>query len=156
MPTSARKFKIKTILFFLIFSNFFFHPIEAESLCVKASRANLRSGPGTNHKKLWEVYKYMPFKQLARKGNWFRVKDVDGEVYWIHKKLITKTYKCAAVKVKKANLRKGPGTNYAQVDWSPSGKYFSMKVLKIKGRWVKTVDSMGDQAWIHRSLIWIR
>lgn len=129
---------------------------EAEALCVKASLANLRQGPGTNYRKLWEVFRYMPFKKLSGKGNWLQVKDVEGDTFWIHKKLVTQSFKCAVVKAEKANFRTGPGTHNPQVEWSPMTTYFSMKVLKFKGKWLKIMDDAGDIAWVHRSLVWVQ
>lgn len=128
---------------------------DLEALCVKNDRANLRKGPGTQFRKLWEVYKYMPFKKVGSKGSWYRIQDLDGDIYWIHKKLVTKAYKCAAIKKDKANFRSGPGTKHSQVPWSPQPKYFSMKVLSQKGVWVHMEDEQGDRAWVHNSLIWI-
>ena len=129
---------------------------EVHALCVSKGRANLRDGPGTKYRKLWEVYKYMPFRKLGSKGLWYKVKDVDGDTYWIHKKLTSVAYKCAAVKKDKANFRKGPGLKYKKVIWSGQPKYFSMKVLKKKGRWVYIEDEQGDRAWVHSKLIWIQ
>jgi len=63
---------------------------------------------------------------------------------------------CAVIKNNKTNLRQGPGSNFPQVEWSPIDKYFSMKVLKIKGSWVHVEDSTEDRAWVHRSLVWIQ
>ena len=64
-------FKIK---FFLLFSLFIFFssldilaPHNSEALCIKNERANLRKGPGIQYEKLWEVFKYMPFKKLGFK-----------------------------------------------------------------------------------------
>ena len=37
-------------------------------LCVKVARANLRAGPGTDHRITWEVNRYMPFIQVDEKG----------------------------------------------------------------------------------------
>ena len=73
-------------------------PKNSEALCIKNERANLRKGPGTNHEKLWEVFKYMPFKQLGVKGAWKRIQDVDGDIYWVHGPLTTQKYKCAVIK----------------------------------------------------------
>lgn len=129
---------------------------NADALCVKDERANLRGGPGLKHEKLWQVYKYMPFKELGKKGDWYRVKDLDGDKYWIFGKLVTSDYHCAVVKKDQTNLRAGPGTKFAKVPWSPVKKYFSMKVLKIKDNWVKIEDGVGDTAWIYRPLVWIQ
>ncbi|MBF0290043.1 MAG: SH3 domain-containing protein [SAR324 cluster bacterium] len=129
---------------------------EAEALCVKAKEANLRQQPGTNYVILWTVSKYMPLRKIREIANWQQVKDVDGYIYWIHKSLTTKNYWCAVVKRDLVNLRKGPGTNFPKVSWSPIYKYYSAKVLKFKGKWVHLKDSSGDTGWVHRSLVWVQ
>lgn len=129
---------------------------ESEALCVQAKRANLRKGPGVKFEKTWEVLKYMPFRKIGQKGAWYRIKDVDGDVYWAHRKLFTTRYKCAVIKQNKTNVRTGPGSKHKTVRWSPVDKYFSMKVLKIKKNWVHIVDAAGDKAWIYRPLLWIQ
>ena len=74
------------LLFALVFSV----TTEAWALCVQVKKANLRQGPGTKHEKLWEVYQYMPFRKLDAKGSWLKgFEDVDGDIYWIYKKLTT-------------------------------------------------------------------
>lgn len=158
MLTTNKTLKAYLIMSLLVIvpSNLILLASEAAALCVRASIANLRQGPGTNFKKLWEVFKYMPLKKMRKKGDWFRVKDVDGDIYWIHKKLVTRSYKCAVVKAEKANFRAGPGTHNPQVEWSPMTTYFSMKVLIFKGKWLKIMDGAGDKAWVHRSLVWVQ
>lgn len=143
---------------FLIFTFFMILiPLSnAEALCVKVKNANLRKGPGLNFQNLWQVFKYMPFKRIGKKGQWLRVKDVDGDIFWIHKKLVTRAFKCAVVKKESINFRQGPGTKFPKTPWSPVEKYYSAKVIKIKGKWVKVMDSMGDVAWVYRPLVWIQ
>tara|TARA_B100001559_G_C16354186_1_gene554167 strand:- start:472 stop:936 length:465 start_codon:yes stop_codon:yes gene_type:complete len=131
-------------------------PQNTEALCIQNERANLRKGPGTKHEKLWEVFKYMPFKQLGNKDAWKRIQDLDGDIYWVYSPLTTEKYKCAVIKNNKTNLRTGPGTKFPKVPWSPVDKFFSMKVLKIKQNWVHIEDSAGDKAWIYRPLVWIQ
>ena len=128
----------------------------ADALCIKDRQANLRQGPGLHYDKIWEVFRYMPFQQLGKKGVWLRVKDLDGDIYWVHKKLTTKSFKCAVIKKDATNLRSGPGTKYKKVKGMPGEKYFSMKVLKIKNNWVQVVDAWGDKAWIYKPLVWIK
>ncbi len=134
--------------------SFFTH--NALALCVSAPEANLRSGPGTKYEKLWEVFKYMPLKRLSRKGLWYRVSDVDGDKYWVYGPLITSKFKCAVIKDEKANVRSGPGTKYAQVSISPAMKYYSFKVIKVKGLWVNVTDEYGAKGWIYKPLLWIQ
>ena len=149
--------KLKSISILVLMVLFFAAgPSLSHALCVKAKNANLRQGPGLNYKKIWEVYKYMPFKQLGKKGDWLRIQDMDGDIYWIFKPLTTTAFKCAAIKKNKTNLRSGPGTDFKKVNWSPVDKYFSVKILSIKGDWVRVVDSVGDKAWVFKPLIWIQ
>lgn len=138
-----------TVIFFLS-SNYSY------SLCINVPEANLRGGPGTKYDKTWEVFKYMPFNKLSRKGDWYRVKDVDGDVHWIYRKLVTEKFNCAVVKVDKANVRSGPGTRYGKNALSPALKYDSFKVLKTRSSWVKVSDEFGDSGWISKKLLWIQ
>jgi len=126
------------------------------ALCVNVSEANLRSGPGTKFAKTWEVFKYMPFKKLSRKGSWYKVKDVDGDMHWVYTKLVTGNFKCAVVKVDKANVRSGPGEKFGKTAMSPALKYDSFKVIKTQSPWVKVIDEFGDSGWIFRKLLWIQ
>lgn len=142
---------ILTALFYLfIFSS------HSYALCVKVPEANLRNGPGTKFKKTWEVFKYMPFNRVSTKGNWYKVKDVDGDTHWIYKKLVSDKFRCAVVKVDKANVRKGPGTKYSKSALSPALKYDSFKVLKIKSSWVQVIDEFDDKGWMSRKLLWVQ
>ena len=143
-----------TILFSIIISLFIVQKTEA--ICVKEKRANLRKGPGLHYQILWEVFQYMPFKKIGQKGAWLRVKDLDEDIYWVFKRMVTRSYKCAVVKQNKTNLRTGPGTKYSKVLWSPVDKYFSIKVLEIKGLWVKVQESEVETGWIYRPLVWIQ
>ncbi len=137
------------LIFLLIFSNY------ANALCVKVPTANLRKGPGTKYEKTWHVFKYMPFKKLTKKGKWYKVQDVDGDVHWIWSNLVTSKIDCAVVKINEANVRSGPGTKFGKNTLSPAIKYDSFKVIKRKGKWVKIIDEFGNTGWIFRKLLWI-
>lgn len=55
---------------------------------VKAKTANMRSGPGTQHKKVGALEKYDLFKTLDKKNGWVKGKTSSGETGWISKKLL--------------------------------------------------------------------
>lgn len=129
---------------------------DAHALCVNVTEANLRTGPGIKYDKSWEVFKYMPFEKITKKGNWYKVRDVDGDVHWIYKKLVTGSFQCAVVKKDKSNIRSGPGTKYSKKFLSPAIKYDAFKVLKKQKSWVNVIDEFGDTGWIYRNLVWIR
>ena len=156
VPLKKNKVFLFSLLLVFTLVAFFLQKEIAEALCVKDKKANLRSGPGKHNEKIWTVLKYYPFRQIGSEDGWLRVRDLDGHIFWVYRKLTTKAYMCAVIKNNKTNLREGPGTNFPQVKWSPIDKYFSMKVLKIRGAWVRVVDSVGDKAWVHRSLVWIQ
>lgn len=123
----------------------------AQELCVKVARANLRAGPGTDAKKTWEVYENMPLTQVERRGDWLRVKDVDGDEHWVFRTLVDSGSKCVTVKAERANIRKGPGTNYDS--WFTVEKYTSFKKTGQEGQWVK-VEYEGETMWVFANLVW--
>ncbi len=132
----------------------FFGISEVLAICVKVSRANIRSGPSTSARKVWEVYRYMPLRKVRTQGAWYQVRDVDGDANWIHSSLVTADYSCGVVKVKEVNLRSGPGTRYPKI--GTGDHYHSFRVLKTKGSWVQVKDEYSDVFWVFRSLIWIQ
>ncbi|HBO85246.1 MAG TPA: hypothetical protein DD641_09855 [Deltaproteobacteria bacterium] len=131
---------------------------SVNALCVKVSRANIRSGPGTEYTAVWEVYKYMPFEKVGTSvsGSWYSVKDVDGDINWAHKNLLTNAFQCAVVKEAQVNVRTGPGTNYKETASSPALQYYSFRVLTKNGEWIKVKDESNKIGWIHKDFLWIK
>lgn len=128
----------------------------ASAACVKVPEANLRQGPGTDSEISWEVFKYMPLKKIGQKGGWYQVEDVDGDRHWIYGKLLSNSMRCAVVKMEEANVRTGPGTNYEKSPLSPVEKYYSFKVIKTQGSWVKVEDEVFNEGWVYKPLLWIQ
>ena len=141
------------VLFLLALFLFLF-PLNAFSLCVKADKANLRKGPGKRYKKTWVVGKYMPFIKIHRKGNWIKVRDLDKEEHWIHKKLVTGSFNCVVVKNKRAALYSGPGKKYSRSSYHQADKYTPFKRLEKKSHWYHVEDGFGQKAWVHRNQVW--
>ena len=126
-------------------------PAGAQSLCVQASRANLRAGPGTDHRITWEVNRYMPFQQVAVEGDWVKVKDVDGDLHWIYAPLVTDKLDCVTISAPKANIRKKPSTRAEK--WFTVEQYTSFKRTGREDKWVK-IEYEGQTMWVYASLIW--
>ncbi len=80
-----------------------------EMVRVKVKSANLRTGPGKNFKKVSEVPRNYPYQVITRKGRWLKVKDFESFEDWIYGPL-TDRAPAAVIKVKRANVRSGPGT----------------------------------------------
>lgn len=58
------------------------------SVITNKEKCNVRSGPGTKFKILFNIMEGIPFKILKRKGNWIHVQHADGDKGWIHKSLV--------------------------------------------------------------------
>jgi SH3-like domain-containing protein len=129
---------------------------QVPAVCIKAPEANLRKGPGTNHEKSWEVFKYMPLRKIGEKGAWYQVQDVDGDRHWVYRNLVTDSMRCGIVKVPEANVRTGPGTNHATSPLSPVEKYYSFRVVETRGDWVKVEDAVSNEGWVYKPLLWIQ
>ena len=52
------------------------------------SQCNIRSKPDTSSGIVLRVERGVPFKVLARKGDWINIEHADGEVGWIFKNLV--------------------------------------------------------------------
>jgi len=57
---------------------------------IKADFANLRKGPGLNYpqKTPFRGERYLSFRLLAKRGDWSRVEDQEGDIVWIHNPLL--------------------------------------------------------------------
>lgn len=126
-------------------------PLAAEMVRVKVKTANVRSGPGTKYEKVWQVPKNYPYRVLKRQGRWLHVRDFEGFEDWIYGPL-TDHKAAVVVNVKRANIRKGPGTNYPILFTTEQGVPF--RVLAKRRKWVKVRHSDGDEGWIFRRLLW--
>jgi len=143
-------------LFILCLSFAAFAANPAYAVCVSVSKANVRSGPGTWYEKLWDVYKYTPLQKVgvSVSGDWYAARDVDGDVVWIKKGLVTNGYGCAVVKTDKVNVRTGPGTSRPMSPMSPAVHYDSFRVMEKRGGWIKVKDGKGNTGWIEKSYLW--
>ena len=61
---------------------------DIPSVIVKATLVNIRKGPGTNFKVLFQAEKGVGLKRLSRKDGWLEVEHADGDVGWIHESLV--------------------------------------------------------------------
>lgn len=122
-----------------------------ERVAVKGDKANVRAQPSTQSDTLWQVEKYHPLLVIEKKGKWYRFKDFEGDMGWIHSSLVDKT-PTVIVRVRRANIRTDPGTRHNLAFDANKGTPF--KVLEEKGRWLKVEHADGDVGWIFKSLVW--
>ena len=123
----------------------------AEYVSVQREKVNIRSGPGTDHEILWEVFRGFPLQVTERRGEWARIVDFEGDRGWIYTPLISKT-KSMIVKVNTANMRVGPGTNYEVMATVRYGVVF--EPVERRRDWIKVQHADGTTGWISDQLLW--
>ena len=104
--------KLVYVLIFVALLPFAGSPVAAsQRLAVKSDVANIRAKPDVNSDTLWQAEKYYPLLILEKKDDWYRFKDFDGDMGWIHDSLVDDT-PTVIVKVNRANVRADAGTQY--------------------------------------------
>lgn len=122
-----------------------------ERLSITSGIANLRSGPGTNYEVLWQVEQYHPFIIVEKKGNWYKIKDFENDVAWLHNSLLGNIKSVITIK-DKCNVRAKPVTGSSILFTVEKGVPF--KILEQKGNWIKIEHADGDIGWIYKTLVW--
>ena len=125
--------------------------LQARTLCVDVPRANLRAGPGLEHKITWEVNRHMPLIQVDQKGDWIKVRDVDGDSHWIFHELVSDKIKCVTVSQTRANIRRRPSGSAEK--WFTVEKYTSFELGKKGGKWVEILFE-GEKMYAYFTLLW--
>lgn len=123
----------------------------AERVTVKASIANMRSGPGTNHDVLWQVEKYHPFLVEEKRDSWVKIKDFEGDMAWIHESLLTNVEGVITNKPK-CNVRSEPTTESGILFTVERGVPF--RVITRQGDWIHVEHADGEKGWIFHTLVW--
>lgn len=143
-----KKFFIYAFIFLLCFPGFL---AAAERYCVKSSKLNVRSGPGTEYEVLWQAERFYPLNILKSDGKWALFRDFEGYQGWVYKPLLSKE-KSVVVKVDTCNVRKGPGRRYPIIFTAEKGTPFIVK--SQKNGWYHVRHSDGDSGWIKQNLLW--
>lgn len=123
----------------------------ADKVSVANAEVNLRSGPGTQHAARWVLSRGYPLEVIERRGEWLKVRDFEGDEGWIHRS-VTHRVPHHVVKVDRAQLRKGPGTEHSRLTTLERGEV--LRTRHRDDRWVKVETSDGQSGWVARSLLW--
>jgi SH3-like domain-containing protein len=122
-----------------------------ERLSVTAGVANMRSGPETSGDVLWQVEQYHPLVVVEKKGNWYRVKDFENDMAWLHESLLGKVASVITIK-DGCNVRSQADANSSILFTVEKGVPF--KVIEKNGNWIKIEHADGDVGWIYKTLVW--
>ena len=122
-----------------------------QRVSVSVPEANIRSGSGNNFEVLWKSEKNFPLTVIKKSGDWYQVKDFEGDQGWVHQSLVGNTPSVITIK-DKCNLRSEPKPD-AKVLFSV-GPGIPFKVLKRSNKWILVEHADGDKGWIHESTVW--
>jgi SH3-like domain-containing protein len=125
--------------------------VAQERFAVKSSIANMRSGPGTKYDVLWQVEQYHPVTIVEKKKDWYKIKDFENDVAWIHESLLAKMTSVITIK-SKCNVRSKPDKNSRILFTVEKGVPF--RVHDRNGNWIKIEHADGDIGWIYKTLVW--
>ena len=148
--------RVATVLLIFFILPLYCSAAEAKMVSIADDEVNMRSGPGTNYKVIWELGSGFPLTVLKKKGEWYRVRDFEGSIGWVHQD-VTSATPHMIVKVhknskKRINIRSGPGTKYRIVAKAYYGVV--LKTLQQKDGWVKIQHEKGGTGWVKRNLLW--
>jgi SH3-like domain-containing protein len=122
-----------------------------QRISVSAAEANIRSGAGNNFDVLWKSEKYTPFNVVKKTGDWYLVKDFQGDEGWVHQSLVGNTPSVITAKDKNV-LRSEPKPEAKALFTVGPGIPF--KVVRRSGKWILVEHADGDKGWIHESTVW--
>ena len=122
-----------------------------QRISVSVTEANIRSGAGNNFDVLWKSEKYFPLSVIKKVGDWYQVKDFQGDEGWVHQSLVGNTPSVITAKDKNS-LRSEPKPD-AKVLFSV-GPGIPFKGIKRNGKWILVEHADGDKGWIHESTVW--
>lgn len=142
-------------MFRLLFLFLFTFSTEVWALCVSASKANLRSGPGSKHPITWVAPQFTPLVRLDNTDYWYKVADQDGQIHWVFVSAVTSRFRCASIRAPYVNLRTGPGVSFLRAKYRAADKYEAFQLLEKKEEWVKLKSPWGETFWASRNSIWL-
>lgn len=127
------------------------HAQARDMVSVRGEKANLRAGPGTDTEVLWELRRGYPLQVLRRQGGWLQVRDYENDRGWIARSL-TGDEPHHVVKVARAQLRRGPGTQHPVAAQVTYGEL--LRTLGRQGSWVQVEREDGLRGWVAAGLLW--
>jgi SH3-like domain-containing protein len=125
---------------------------RAEEVMINNKDAKVRNGPGTTYTVLWKPRLYTPMEVLAKHADWYAVRDVEGDVGWVHDSVVSKDA-AAIVTASMADVHESAESGSRVAYQAP--KNYTFKVTETKGAWIKVVDPDGDDGWIAQKSVWI-
>ncbi|MSO64989.1 MAG: hypothetical protein EXQ85_04190 [Alphaproteobacteria bacterium] len=118
---------------------------------LRHATVNVRAGPGTRYPIAW-VYKRagLPVEALAEFDNWYRVRDIEGDEGWIHRRLLSSD-RTTLIAGATRTVRNQPRDDASPVLFAEMGVV--ARLLACKGEWCR-INVHGRKGWLPRDQLW--
>ena len=118
---------------------------------LRASKANVRRGPGLTHRVDWVfVRRGMPLQVVAEHGHWRRVRDLDAATGWLHYSLI-RGDRTAVVTAETMDLHALPQSDAAVTARAERGVILDLEACAPD--WCE-VSRGGARGWARKADLW--
>ena len=119
---------------------------------IKDGTVNMREGPSDMHRIKWVYHrKGLPLEVLSSFEVWRRVRDMDGEIGWIHMALLSRDRTAVIVGAGDAAIRMHEDEDSEIVAEAEPG---AIGRLEVCGEQACEVKFEHAQGWIDRSRLW--
>jgi SH3-like domain-containing protein len=118
---------------------------------LKASKANVRRGPGMTHRVDWVfVRRGMPLRIIGEYGHWRRVRDMDAATGWVHYSLL-RGERTAVVTAETLELRADPAETAEVVARAERGVVLDLEACAPA--WCE-VSRGSVEGWAPKGALW--
>jgi SH3-like domain-containing protein len=116
---------------------------------IKAGKANIRSGPGTNYRiKFTYNMRSIPVRVISKYDNWNEIEDYDGERGWISQSLLSRK-RTIIIKTTKSFVNVySAATNKSRILIKLKDKVIA-KLIGCKADWCK-IQVSGKKGWLKK------
>jgi SH3-like domain-containing protein len=117
---------------------------------LKFDVANGRSGPSRAHPVAWRYMRAgLPMEVIAETPNWRRVRDPQGEVTWMHRRVLSG--RRSVVTVEETILRARADLDSPEEAIAEAGVVLSLE--RCRGGWCR-VETQGFRGWTQAQALW--
>jgi SH3-like domain-containing protein len=119
---------------------------------MKGDKTYMREGPGENFRIKWTYHrKGLPVEVIASYESWRRVRDMDGEIGWIHMVLLSRERMAVVTGASEAAVyRRAEGNSNLVAEAKPG----AIGRLKNCGPNSCEVSFDGAEGWVERTRLW--
>jgi SH3-like domain-containing protein len=120
---------------------------------LKSERVFVRQGPSNDNAVIWVyVRKDWPVEIIAEQDVWRRIRDMNGQMGWVHSRLLNGTRTAVVKGTSMQPLRRKPDGEERPVAWAEPGVLLRLK--RCDGPWCEVEGQNNIDGWLQRTALW--